>query len=565
MSWLNAIVTKGMGLTLGRSLDRRAALLDDAEHWRRRTMEIQSRQLRGLLATAAGTEFGRGHEFARLGRLTDADMLRAYRSAVPLCDVESLRGTVARMREGGEPGVLWPGRVRYFAQTSGTTGGEKYIPVSREMLRSNYRASIDIFANALRFGVSLERLFGGKMLFLGGSTSLTRHACGTETGDLSGIVTGLIRWPFSMFYTPGKRVALMSDWPAKIEAMARLCVEQDVRMISGMPSWALVLFERMRALAREAGRRGPGGGPARVLRDLWPNLQLYVHGGVKYPPFDPRVRQAWSGDPTGPDVPARLEVYPASEAFVAMQDTRGEPALRLLSDIGNFFEFVPLERVHDPDPPSFTADGVEKGSRYVVVLSTCAGLWRYVLGDVVEFDSIPAGLDGRGGTGPCRLRIVGRHRHFVNAFGENLIVEEIERAVAAAARAVGALVGEFTAGPLYPGSSSGAALQVVVECEEGRLRGTELQRFGVELDAALKRQNVDYTTKRTASLGMGPPEVAPVPLGTFHSWMRSRGKLGGQHKCPRCANHREYLEGVLGFAPGGHARDSEVATAERRE
>ncbi len=539
-----------IGAALKVRLARRARLLSDRQHWGRHTAAIQRRQLRKLLVRAAGTEFGRQHGLARLASLPPGELLAAYRSAVPVRDWHGFRAWIARMREGAEPDVLWPGLVRDFAQTSGTTAGDKYIPVSRAMLRSNFLASLDIFAHLSRFGVSLPFLTGGRVLFLGGSTDLAVSGKGVRTGDLSGIVTPLIRWPISRIYSPGRSIALMSHWPSKIEAMARVVLEQDVRMVTGMPSWAIVLFERVLALARERGRGGGVGG-ADCLRDLWPNLGVFVHGGVKYGPFEPRVRQLWSGSASGDDIPKRLELYPASEAFVAIQDTPGDPGLRLCADIGNFFEFVPLERIDDGGgAEAFAADEVEKGQRYVVVLSTCAGFWRYILGDVVEFDTIPARPDGRGGDGPARLRIVGRHRHFINAFGENLIVEHIENAVADAARRTGLVVGEFTGAPVYPGDGRRAGLQLAIEVASGSIPPGVLGAFAEAFDLSLKAQNVDYATKRTDSLGMAPPTVTPVPLGTFHRWLESRGKLGGQHKCPRCANSREIIEGVLAAASG---------------
>jgi hypothetical protein len=543
-SWTGLI-----GLGLQGVLARRKGLLANREHWRRQTARIQASQLRKLLARAAATHFGKSHGFAQLTAIaSDRDLLKAYRLAVPVSDYEAFRPLVARMREQGESDVLWPGRVDLFAQTSGTTAGDKYIPVSQAMLKSNYRAALDIFANASRFGVSLPGLLTGKALFLGGSTTLETNAHGIQTGDLSGLVTPLIRWPISEIYLPGPKIALMNHWPSKIEAMARACVDADVRMVNGMPSWMLVLFDRVIELAREKS----GGRKIASLRDVWPNLRLIVHGGVKYTPFAPRIRQAWSGSADGPDVPHRLELYPASEGFIAMQDEPGDPGLRLLSDIGNFYEFVPLEQAHEPNPPAFTADRVEKGQRYVVCMSTCAGLWRYLIGDVVEFDSIPASLDGSGGDGPARLRIVGRHKHFINAFGENLIVEHIENALAAAVAATGLVVGEFTAGPIYPGqhrdgSPRRAGLELVVETAEPRaLDPVRLAAFRDAFDQSLKFQNVDYTTKRTDGVGMAAPTISPVPMGTFHRWMESRGKLGGQHKCPRCANHRDFVDGVLG-------------------
>jgi len=535
--------TSLVGVGLHARVAARIRLLDNLDHWKRRTANIQCVQLRTLLLRASETEFGKAHDFKRLAMLPTWDMVSAYQRAVPAGDYSAYRAAIVRMRELGEPDVLWPGIIRDYAQTSGTTAGDKYIPVSRQMLRSNFLASLDIFANAARFGASLPALTTGRCLFLGGSTTLSTNEHGIRTGDLSGLVTPLIKWPISRIYSPGPKIALMSHWPSKIEAMAEACLDQDIRMISGMPSWALVLFERVIELARKQGRR------ADCVRDVWPNLMLFVHGGVKYAPFDPRVRQMYSGQPDGDDIPYRLELYPASEGFIAMQDTPGKPGMRLLSDIGNFYEFIPLEEIDSPSPRAFTCDQVEKGQRYVVTMTTCAGLWRYIIGDVVEFDTIPSRLDGTGGDGPCRLRIVGRHRHFINAFGENLIVEHIENAVASAARATGTVVGEFTAAPVYAGPGRRAGLELAVEIA-GDPAGLRLQPFRDAFDRSLKDQNVDYTTKRTDDVGMVPPTITPIPVGSFHRWLESKGKLGGQHKCPRCANHREIIDGLLGVAKG---------------
>lgn len=527
--------TSLIGAGLAARVALRARRLSNREWWNRNTRRVQETQLRRLLWTAAQTRIGREKGFGRLSQASGESMVKGFRDALPIADYEAWRAPLASMREEGEADVLWPGVVMDWAETSGTTGGQKYIPVSRQMMRSNFLAALDIFAHASRFGVSLPRLLGGRLLFLGGSTDLTVSSRGIRTGDLSGLVTPLIRWPLSEVYSPGPDVALLSHWPSKIDAMARLCAEQDIRMVSGMASWALVLFQKALELARS--KRAA----TRTLREVWPNLQLFVHGGVKYAPFDPRVREIWSGD-QGIDIPHRLEVYPASEGFIAMQDTPGDPGLRLSTDIGIFFEFVPLEEIDRPDAQAKCCDEVEIGQRYVVVMTTCAGLWRYVIGDVVEFDTIP----GRAGAGgPARLRIVGRHRHFINAFGENLIVEDIERAVVAARDATGARVGEFTAGPIYPAPGQRAGLQLAIEW------GSEapLDGFAAAFDAALRRSNVDYDTKRTGDLGMAPALVSPVAVGSFHRWMDSRGKLGGQHKIPRCANHRDFVDGVLQAPP----------------
>ncbi len=529
--------TAAVGLALEARLALRAPKLEDTDFWRTNTAKIQLAQLRRLFRKAHKTEFGRSHGFAGLARLDDAEMLSAYRREVRVQDYEGYRSLIERMREGGEPDVLWPGLVMDFAQTSGTTSGDKFMPVSKELFRSNYLSSLDIFANLMRWGVSLAQMMSGRCLFLGGSTDLEINDHGIRTGDLSGLVTPLIRWPISEVYTPGPDIALMSDWPAKIEAMAQRTIDQDVRMISGIPSWASVLFARIIELANERGHK------ASCIRDIWPDLDLFVHGGVNYAPFKPRIAELVEGDADA-DMRCRLELYPASEAFVALQDERGDRGLRLCADLGNFFEFVPIEEIHNDEPTAHAAWEVEKGQRYVVVLSTCAGLYRYILGDVVEFDTVPGGLDGAGGEGPLRMRIVGRHRLFINAFGENLIVEHIESAVARAAQEIGVRVGEFTAAPVYPDGATRAGLEIAIETD---LPEQKVPVFRDIVDDVIKAQNVDYTTKRTEGVGMAEPTITVLREGAFHAWLKSRGKLGGQHKCPRCANHRDFIEGVIAY------------------
>lgn len=536
--------TSLVGRALALRVARRRRKLADLDWWRKRTAEVQLRQLTGLLSAGSFCRFGREHHFERILGLPDpVERYKAFVRSTPVADWYAFKDAIAEMREGGRRGVLWPGLVKRFAQTSGTTAGDKFIPVSDEMMRSNYLASLDIFAHLANRGVSLARVMGGRCLFLGGSSNLSYNEHGVATGDLSGLVTPMIRWPLSEIYSPGPEIALMSDWPAKIEAMARLTIDQDIRFISGMPSWAMVLIDRVIELARERGRAS-----VTCARDVWPNLEVFVHGGVKYAPFLPRMCRAFSGDP-GVDFPCRHELYPASEGFIAMQDRAGDPGLRLLSDVGLFYEFVPLERINDPEPEAFPCWAVEKGQKYCVVMTTNAGLWRYNIGDVVEFDTVPAGPGGDGGDGPCRLRIVGRHRHFINAFGENLIVEHVEHGVAEAARATGLEPGEFTAAPVYPTETTRPGLELAIELPPGVAPET-LARFAEVFDAAVKSVNVDYTTKRADSLGMQPPTLTVLRPGTFHRWLDANGKLGGQHKCPRCANHREIIEAVVGIARG---------------
>lgn len=530
MAWTRAI---GVGLRAMHA--SRIKSLSNTAHWSRNASSIQNRELRWLIEHAAETEFGRRFNFDRLKTIASQDLLHAYQSEVPVQSYMDLKPLLERMRQGAEPNVAWPGIVMDWAQTSGTTAGDKYVPISREMLKHNSKAALDVYAHASRFGVALPDIFAGKALFLGGSTDLEENEHGVRTGDLSGVVTRLIRWPITAVWLPGRDIALESDWPTKMDRMARRCMNADVRWISGMPSWSIVLFERMAELARAEGRE------VRNLRDLWPNLRIFVHGGVKYGPFERRVREMWSGDADGADIPTRLEVYAASEGFVATQDVRGEPGMRLNIDHRIHYEFVPLSEIDAPHPPAFDCASVEKGERYVVVMSTCGGLWRYNIGDVVEFNTIPP-------DGPPRLRIVGRSRLFMNAFGENIIAEHIENAVTEAVGATGARVGEFTAAPIYPAEGRPSGIELAIEWS-GPSEPSIVREFAETFDASIKRQNNDYTAKRSGGLGMGLPTVTPVPMGTFHRWLDSRGKLGGQHKCPRCSNDRTIIEDVLSCAP----------------
>ncbi|MBZ0171146.1 MAG: GH3 auxin-responsive promoter family protein, partial [Phycisphaerales bacterium] len=331
MGWTSAV-----GWALAARVGPRARKLRNTEYWRTETTRLQRETLRDLLRKAGATEFGKDHGFARIAAIDEpAEMLAVYRAALPVRDWYGFADQIVRMREGAEPDVLWPGLVTKFAQTSGTTAGDKFMAITEEMLRSNFLASMDIFASLMNRGVSLGRLMGGRSLFLGGSSDLKPNEHGIITADLSGLVTPMIRWPISEIYSPGKEVALLSDWPEKIEAMVEVTRRQDIRMISGMPSWAGVLMARLLEVTG-----------ARTIREVWPNLEVFVHGGVRYGPFKPRIGRLVTGSPDG-DVPVRHELYPASEAFIAMQDRADDPAMRLLVDQGNFYEFVPLESLND--------------------------------------------------------------------------------------------------------------------------------------------------------------------------------------------------------------------------
>lgn len=477
----------------------------------------QKRVLGRLLRRGRNTWFGRQHGLASVS--THEQFARA----VPISDYVGRLEMFRRMLRG-ERDVSWPGRVRYFAQTSGTTAGDKYIPVTREMMTSNRRAALAMLAFYRRWGAGrIESLLDGQLLFLGGSTSLSRTESGAMIGDLSGIATRSIRWPLSRRYEPGARLALVDSWEQKVQAVARRVAERDVRFVTGMPSWVKILFDRICNLR--------GVEPAGGMSDIWPNLRLFVHGGVNFAPFRSGFERYFRPD-------HRLdfqEVYPASEGFIAIQAQPDSPGMEMLIDNGLFYEFVPLSRWGSPDAPRLTIEQVRLDVPYSLVLSTCAGLWAYDLGDVVRFVSLA----------PPRIVFAGRNKQFVNAFGENVIGEHVSAAVAAAADATGAQVAEFTVAPVYPGASRRAGThEYVVEFNSPPQSGVEA--FAAAIDAELKRINNDYSVKRAGDLGMTPPEVTAVPQGTFYRWMKTRGKLGGQNKVPICANDRRYVDDLSG-------------------
>jgi len=488
---------------------RRVAQVD-----RLRSAECQFETLRALLGRAGETKFGRDHRFDRIRTMAD------YQRHVPLRRYEDFWRDYWQPAFPAMHNVTWPGPLPYVALSSGTTSGAtKYIPVSREMLRSNRRAA---FTGLAWFHCRHPeaRLFAGRTLFLGGSTDLRPAAQGTapaeatRLGDLSGIAAREFPALMRPFVFPPLDVALSTDWDAKLERIAEESVSLPITAVSGVPSWLLALFERMLRLTGKA-----------AIAEIWPSLRLVIHGGTRFDPYRKLFRQVVG------DGVRYLETYPASEGFVAAEDSRYEH-LRLIPDHGVFFEFVPVDELDDPRPARHTLADAVPGVQYAVVLTTCAGLWSYVLGDTVCFESIS----------PPLLRFTGRTSQFLSAFGEHLIGDEVERAVAAAAEATNAAVVDFHVGPVFPGFPGEAGRhRYFVEFAEAPASTYE---FAVRLDATLARINEDYAAHRVDDLTMQMPEVVAVPPGGFAEWMRARGKLGGQHKVPRMDNSGQLTDNL---------------------
>ena len=484
--------------------------------WRRDPAPTQKRLLLDLCRTASQTRFGREHGFAGVRSVRD------FQDHVPLRTYLEFKPYWDTLFEG-ETDVTWPGRIERFALTSGTTAGNKYIPLSAEGVRAQRRAGRDI-VNFYLEQTGDTALFGGKFLFLGGSTELVRLSNGALAGDLSGIMTCRMPCYADLFRLPSSPIALMGDWEKKLDAMAAEAEPADVRGVSGTPSWLFCLFEQVLERRRARGR------PAETVADVWPGFRLLVHGGVNYEPYRESMKKLL-GKPVH-----TMEVYPASEGFIAIQDNLDSNDMLLMMDTGIFYEFVPRDDIASDDPRRFTVADVETGVDYALVLSTNSGLWSYVLGDTVRFTSLR----------PHRLRVSGRTAHFLSAFGEHLISEEVEEAVAGACRTTGAEIRDFHVAPIYPGRGNPCpAHEWFVEFVKPP---PDAQDFILEVDRRLQRHNDDYAAHRQGDAGMSPPVLSAVPRGGFRRAMKRIGKLGGQNKVPRLRNDREFADVLAQWA-----------------
>ena len=456
---------------------------------------VQARILRRLVRKARFTRFGRDHDFASLRTIVD------FRKAVPLRTYEDLWLEYFKDRYPVLEDVTWPGEIPYFALTSGTTqGATKYIPVSREMLASNTKAGRTMVAYHMADRPD-SRLFHGRLFFLGGSSDLERPAPGVQQGDLSGIASkeliGLLR-PYAF---PTLELALEPNWDRKLGLLAERSRFEPITMIAGVPSWLLALFQRLRELTGKA-----------TMAEVWPTLELVVHGGVKFEPYRESFQQVL-GNPR-----IRLqESYPCSEGFIAF----GDPAtgfLRLCYDHGIFYEFVPVDELGCANPTRHWLGNVQTEVNYAVVVSTCAGLWSHVIGDTIRFESLS----------PPLITFTGRTKYSLSAFGEHLISEEIENAVATSSQATGASVRDWHVGPVFEGPL-GHHLYVV----EFLKPPGDLEAFRRVLDHDLGTRNADYLAHRAEGIGLPLPAIVEAVPGGLDDWMRAKGKLGGQHKFPR--------------------------------
>lgn len=484
-------------------------------------VETQRNQLLKLVHAARRTVFGKTHRFDIIRSVGD------FQSAVPIRDYDAYQDDIWKDRFPDLTDTGWPGPVVWYAVTSGTTRDvTKYIPVTQAMIQSNKQAVLDMYAHHLAAKPD-SRVFGGLNFMLGGSTDLTTLAPGIRAGDLSGIAAATMpAWVRPRIYPP-QELALEADWERKINLMARGSVNKDIRSIAGTPSWLLLLFDKLADFRPEVDRD--------VTR-IWPNLDLVVHGGVRFDPYKPQF-DTWV---RGRDVDYR-EAYAASEGFIASSDRGFGQGMRLNLDTGLFFEFIPLDDLGSATPTRHWIGNVEPGIDYAIVLSTCAGLWGWLIGDtvrIVERD-------------PPRLLVSGRTSYMMSAFGEHLIGDEIDRAVIHAAETAGLRVTDYAMGAVFPTADRPlGGHRYLIEFASGIPAETVVEAIGRAIDGNLAEGNADYAAHRSGGYGMLAPVVFAKPPGFFAAWMKSRGKLGGQNKVPRVINDTVVFDELAAFAFG---------------
>ena len=484
------------------------------EKWRGNVDSIQTSQLLWLLKKAAGTEIGRKYGFKDI--LNAPDPVAAYQMAVPTVEYDDIRAYAMRMVDG-EKDVLWRGKCTRFAQSSGTSGGKsKFVPITDDCLRLNhYPGTSDVVAHYLKMNPT-SRIFSGKSLILGGSFANELNLKGdVKVGDLSATLIDRMPKLADMVRVPEKRIALMEDWSEKLPALAEAASRSNITNISGVPSWFLTVIKEVCKL-KNVDR----------ISDVWPDLEVFFHGGIDFRPYRKEYESL-----TDPDKMHFMETYNASEGFFAFQNDFSDHSMLLILDGSVFYEFNPIGE-GKPVPAWET----EAGKTYELLISSSNGLWRYHLGDTVTVTS----------TDPVKIRIAGRTRSFINAFGEEVMEDNANRAIEAACAATGAGIANYTAGPYYTHDNRRGRHQWLIEWNA---KPDSMEKFREVLDRTLQDVNSDYQAKRAHTIFLDPPEIITASKGLFDKWLANEGnhKLGGQRKVPRLSNNRKLLDELLGL------------------
>ncbi|HET9055517.1 MAG TPA: GH3 auxin-responsive promoter family protein, partial [Chitinophagaceae bacterium] len=467
------------------------------EGWMQNPIAAQREVLQHLVTAAQYTEFGKKYNFSSLFNI------RSFKETVPVHEYNDIKSYIERMMNG-EENILWDTPVKWFAKSSGTTSEKsKFIPVSDESLEDgHYKAAKDVLTIYYN-NFPYSDLLTGKGLVIGGSHKIHQVNETVQYGDLSAILMQNAPFWGQWLRTPELNIALLDEWENKIEKLAESTRKENVSSLSGVPTWTLVLLKRILELTGKE-----------KIADVWPGLELYLHGGVSFVPYKEQFKKI-----IGKNI-NYLEMYNASEGFFAAQDNPNEDGLLLFTDHGVFYEFMPVEQYGKKNPETIGLNKVQLGVNYAPVISTNGGLWRYLLGDTVQFTSLH----------PFKIKVSGRLKHFINAFGEELIIDNTDKAIAIACEQTGAIVTDYTAAPIYFSDNSNGAHEWLIEFEK---QPKDFNGFIFELDMALKNLNSDYEAKRYKDIALRMPMIKMMKPGTFNEWLKSKGRLGGQHKVPR--------------------------------
>ncbi|WP_199136767.1 GH3 auxin-responsive promoter family protein [Pedobacter sp. ASV12] len=472
--------------------------------------DVQEEWLHTLISSAENTEWGKKYDYKSI--LTASQ----FKERVPIQNYDTLKPYIERMLKG-EQNVLWPSEIKWFAKSSGTTSDRsKFIPVSEEALEECHfkggKDMISIYCN----NRPNTQMFTGKGLVLGGSHQINQLCDDIHYGDLSAVlIKNLPMWA-EYYRTPDISIALMDNYEEKMDKMAEATIKENVTNISGVPTWTIVLAKKVLELTGKSN-----------LLEVWPNLELYFHGAVNFTPYREQFKELIPS----PDM-YYLETYNASEGFFGIQDQDNSEELLLMLDYGIFYEFLPLENLEDENPKTLSLEQVELHKNYAIIISTNAGLWRYLIGDTIQFTSLS----------PFRIKITGRTKHFINAFGEELIIDNAENALTKACSLTDAKIKDYTACPIYFKGEEAGGHEWIIEFET---QPQDFEQFVDVLDQTLREVNSDYDAKRFKDMALRRPKVHNAPADTFYKWLKVRGKLGGQHKVPRLANDRKYVDEIL--------------------
>ena len=490
------------------------------QNWSNHPVASQREVLQELVTAAQYTEFGKKYNFSSLFNIKD------FKKNIPIHEYDDMMPYIQRMMDG-EENILWNTPINWFAKSSGTSSGKsKFIPISQESLTDNhFKASKDVLTTYYENFPSSD-LLTGKGLVIGGSHQLTQinEEAEIQCGDLSAILMQNSPFWGQWLRTPELSIALLDEWENKIEKLAQITAEENVTSIAGVPTWTLLLLKRILEIKGK-----------KTIKEVWPNLELYINGGVSFVPYREQFENILGGDVNF------LEIYNASEGFFAGQQKPDDNGMLLFTEHGIFYEFMPVEEYGKPNPQTIGLNDVLLDKNYALVISTTGGLWRYLIGDTIKFTSVD----------PYKIKVSGRLKHYMNAFGEEVMVDNSDQAIAIAAEKNNCVVNDYTAAPIYFTSNNNGAHEWLVEFETPP---ENLSQFILDLDTALKNCNSDYEAKRHKDIALRLPLVHAMPKETFTRWLRSKGKMGGQHKIPRLSNERTMLEEILVLNKNGLGR-----------